>query len=224
MVFRLNKSLNSAESIVSLHPHQAAQAQHQLSSLSTVYTPLLACHQQCQRRPPSIAPNFHAERRSPQTTGDSNISNFTILNTREIWLCAACADRLNPPSIVNSMLTKILSRTCTHFPTLNTLKPLQTRSCNHGHLLCGWRKNTLAPALRWAITLLSHGNTTLMVGLRPTYKTIPCTCLWNVESKCISSFGPRRRAWRHTTTKCWKKKTSHCISQASQARMVSRTS
>jgi len=57
-------------SIVSLYPHQTAQAQHQLSSVSTVNTQLLRCRRQCQRRPHSIAPNFHAERSSPQTAGD----------------------------------------------------------------------------------------------------------------------------------------------------------
>ena len=54
--------------------HQAAQALHQLSSLSTVYTPLLVCHQRCQGRPFSIPPNFHAEWSSPQTACDLNIS------------------------------------------------------------------------------------------------------------------------------------------------------
>ena len=44
MVLRLNKSLKLAESIMSLHTHQAAHAQPQVLSLSTVYTPLLACH------------------------------------------------------------------------------------------------------------------------------------------------------------------------------------
>jgi len=45
--------------------HEAAQAQHQLSSLYTVYTPLLTCRWQCQRRPLSVALNFHVERSSP---------------------------------------------------------------------------------------------------------------------------------------------------------------
>jgi len=45
-------------SIVSLYPHQTAQAQLQLSSRSTVNTPLLPCCRQCQRRPHSVAPKF----------------------------------------------------------------------------------------------------------------------------------------------------------------------
>jgi len=86
-------------SMVSLYPHQTAQAQLQLSSLSTVNTPLLPCHWQCQRRPHSVAPNCHAERSSPQTPGDWNISNYTILNTFKLqrtWLFAAQPDALNP--------------------------------------------------------------------------------------------------------------------------------
>jgi hypothetical protein len=51
MVLRLNKSLKLAESIMSLYPHKTAQAQHQLSSLSTLNTPLVACEWHCQRRP-----------------------------------------------------------------------------------------------------------------------------------------------------------------------------
>jgi len=84
MVLRLNKSLNLAESIVSLHPHQTAQAQHQIWSLSTVNTPLLVCRLQRQRRPLSIAPNPHAERYSPQIAGNLNISNYTILDTFKV--------------------------------------------------------------------------------------------------------------------------------------------
>jgi hypothetical protein len=92
--------------------HKAAQAQHQLSSLPTVYNPLLACRRKCQRKPLSVTPNFHAERSSPQTAGDLNISNYNILNTfmlrtRRIWLVAASPDALNPLIVVNSMLTKI---------------------------------------------------------------------------------------------------------------------
>jgi len=69
--------------------HQAAQAQDQCSYLSTVYTPLLACHGQCQRTPLSVALNFHAERSPPQTAGDLNTSNYTILNTFKL-----CAKRI----------------------------------------------------------------------------------------------------------------------------------
>jgi len=38
MVLTLNKCLKLAESIVSLHPHQAAQVDRQLLTLSTVHT------------------------------------------------------------------------------------------------------------------------------------------------------------------------------------------
>jgi len=138
-------------SIVSLCPHQTAQAQLPLSSLSTVNTPLLPCRRQCQRRPYSVAPNFHAERSSPQTAGNLNISNYTILNTfklQRIWLLAARPDVLNPLSLVNSTLTKIQSKTLMHFPTSNTLKISQTRSLNHRRLVSRGRKHTPAPALR----------------------------------------------------------------------------
>jgi len=211
---------------MSLYPHQTAQAQLQLSSLSTVNTPLLPRHRQCQRRPHSVAPNFHAERSSPQTAGNLNISNNTILNTFKlqiIWLFAARPNALNPLSIVNSTLTKIQSKTWTRFPTLNTLKTSQTRSLNHHHLLCGGRKHTPVPVLRWAIKLLSHGNATLRVALRRTYRTNPTTRLRHVKSTNISSVGSRRRAWRRTMTACWRKKTQLCVSDFSKMVIVSRS-
>jgi len=214
-------------SIVSLYPHKTAQAQLQLSSLSTANTPLLPCHGQCQRRSHCVAPNFNAERSSPQTAGDLNISNYTILNTfkkQRIWLYAACPDTLTPLSIVNSTLTKIQSKTWTRFPTSNTLKRSQTRSLNHHHLLCRGRKHTPPPALRWAITLSSHGNTTLRVTLKRTYRTIPTTHLRRMKSTNISSVGSRRRVSRRTMTTCWRKNTPLCISQASRRGMASRSS
>ena len=61
--------------------HQAAQAQHQLWSHFTLNTPLLACHRQCQRRPPSIALNLHAGKCSPHWAGDLNVTNYTIQST-----------------------------------------------------------------------------------------------------------------------------------------------
>jgi len=212
--------------------HKPAQAQHQLSSLSTVYTPLLTCCQQCQRRPLSIAPNFHAERSSPQTAGDLNISNSTILNTfkcltRRIWLFAVHPDMLNQLSVVNSTLTMIQLNTWTHFPTSNTLKTSQTQSLNHHHLLlllCCRRKYTPVLALSWAITLLGYGNPTLRVALRWTYNTVPTTCLGRIKSTDMSSVGSSRRAWRRAMTTCWKKKTPLCVSQASTTKMVSRCS
>ena len=215
-------------SIVSLYPHQTAQAQHQLSSLSIVNTPLLVCHRQCQWTPGSIAPNFQAERSSPLTAGDLNISNYTILNTfkllaRRIWLFAARPDALNPLSIMNSTLTKIQSITWTSFPTSNSLNTSQTRGLNHCHLLCRSRKHTPVPVLCWEITSLSHGNAMLRVSLRRTYKTIPTICLRRMKSTNISSVRSRRRAWRRTMTMCWRKKTPLCDSQASKMRMASRS-
>jgi len=184
---------------VSLYPHQTAETQHQLSSLSTVYTPLLACRRQSQRRPHSVAPNFKAERSSPQTAGDLNISNFTIqntikLNAGRISLFAARPDALNPLSVVNSTLRMTQSKTWTRFTTSNTLKTSQTRSLNHRHLLYHRREYTPAPVLRGAIALLSHGNAIVRVFLRRTYKTIPTTRLRRVKSTNISSVGSRRRA------------------------------
>jgi hypothetical protein len=137
---------------LSFYPHQTAQAQHQHSSLSTVNTPLLACHRQCQRRPCFVAPNGHAKRSSPQIAGNRNISNYTILNTfklhtRRIRLIAARPNAFNPLSPVNSILTKTQSKTSTCFPTSNSLKTSQTRSYNHHHLLCHGRKHTPAPVL-----------------------------------------------------------------------------
>jgi len=229
MVLRLNKSLKSAESIMILHPHQTAQAQHQLSSLSTVDTPLLECNQQPQRRTLSVALNPHAEGNSPQTAGDLHTSNFTILNTinlhaRRIWLFAACPDLLNPLSVINSMGTMIQSKTWTRFPTSNTLQTLQTRSFHHLHLLCCRQKHTPAPVLRWAITLPNDRNPTLRVALRWTYKAIPTTRLRRVMSTNISSVGGWRRAWWRTNTTCWRKKTPHCVSQPSKMVMASRRS
>jgi len=77
---------------------------------------------------------------------------------------------------------------------------------------------------RWAITLLSPGNTTLRVSLRRTSRTILTTRLRRVKSTNISSVGSRRRAWRHTMTKCWRKKTPLCVSQASKTGMAYRSS
>jgi len=81
MVLRLKNYLKLTECIVSLNPHQIAQVQHRRSSISTVNAPLFVCHRQCQRRPLSVALNSHAEWSSPQTPGDLNRSNYTILNT-----------------------------------------------------------------------------------------------------------------------------------------------
>jgi len=209
---------------VSLYPHQTAQAQLQLSSLSTVNTPLLACRRRCQRRPLSVARNFHAERSSPQTAGDLNISNYTILNTfRRIWLFPARPDLLNPLSVMNSTLTTTLSKTWTRFPTWNTLKSSPTRGLNHRHL-CRRQTYTPAPEFRWSITLLSHWNAMLRAALRETYKTIPTTRLQRVKSTNISSVELKRRAWIRTMTTCWRKKTLLCVSEASKTGMASRSS
>jgi len=130
---------------------------------------------------------------------------------------------LNWLSILNSTLTMILLKSWTRFPTSNTLKSFQTLSLNHCHLLChGW-KNTLALALRWSITLLSHGNSTHRVTLRGAYKTISTTRLRRVKSTLISSVGSRRKAWRCTMTMCWTKKTPLCVSVASKTGIASKS-
>jgi len=214
-------------SIVSLYPHQTAQSQLQLLCPSTVNTPLLLCRQQCQRRPHSIALNFHAERSSTETAGNLNISNYTMLNTfklQRIWLFPAHPNGLNLLSVVNSTRAKIQSETWTRFLTSNTFKTSQTWGLNHRHLLCRGLNHTPAPALRWAITLLSHGNATLSVALGRTYRTIPSTRLRRVKSTNISSVGSRRRVWTRTMTMCWRKNTPLCVSQASKMGIGSRSS
>jgi len=64
--------------------HWAAQALLQLWSHSAVCTALLVCHQQCQRTPLSVPPDFHAERSSPQSAGDLNTLNYIVLNTLKL--------------------------------------------------------------------------------------------------------------------------------------------
>jgi len=192
---------------VNLYPHQAAQAKHQLWSICTVYTPLGACHQQCQRRLRSVAPNCHGERNSPQTAGYINISNYSSLKTiklhvRKIWLFTVYSDVLNPLSVENWLLRKIQLKIWICFPTLNNLKTLHTHSINHCCHLCHKLKDTHPLALYWAIKLASHGNLTHRIALRRTYKTIPTICLWCVKSTIISSVGSRWRAWKETMTKC----------------------
>jgi len=187
------------------------------------------CYRQCQWRPHLVPPNFHAERSSPQTAGDLNISNYTILNpcklhARRIWLFAARPDGFNPLSIMNSRPTKIQSKTWTWFPSSNTLNTSTTWSINHSHLFCGGQKHTLALVLRGAIMLLSHANPMLRVVLRQTYKTISSTCLQLVKSSNIPNVGSISRAWRHTMTMCWRKKTPLCVSQALKTGTSSRTS
>jgi len=201
--------------------HQATQAQHQLSSLFTVYTALLACRRQCQKRPLSVAPNVYAKCRSPQTAGDVTISNYMILNTIRV---AARPNALNPLSIVNSNLMKIQAEIMTHFPSLDTLNTSWTRSLNHCHLLCCRQQYTPAPVLHGAITLPSYGNTMLRVAFRISYKSIPTTRVWCVKSTNISSVGSRWRSWRRTTTMCWRKQTPLCVSQVWNTGMVSRSS
>ena len=192
-----------------------------------MYTAHLACCWKCQRRPLCIVPNFHAERSSPQTAVDLNISNYTILNTfkwhaRRIWLLTAHPDALKPLSVVNSTLTKIQCKTWTRFPTSNTSKTSQAWRLNHHHL-CHGRKYPAAPALRRSITLLNDGNGTLRVALRRTPKRIRTTHLRRVKSTNISSVWWRKRAWRRTITMCWKKSAPLCGSEASKTRMASRS-
>jgi hypothetical protein len=163
MVLRFNKSLQLADSIVSLYPHQTAQPQHQLSSLSTVNTPLLTCCLQWQRRPLFLAPNFGAERSSPQTAGDLSISNCTILNTfklhtRRIWLCAVYTNTSNLLSIVNSILSK------THLKTWHISLP-QTP----------WQHRRLGIATA-ATSSAADGNIPGAGPLLSTYIPEPWTC------------------------------------------------
>jgi len=229
MVLRLNISLKLAESIMSVHPHQTTQAQHQHSSVSRVNTALLACHRQCQRIPLSVAPNFYGERCSPQPAGIINISNDTMPNTfklhaRRIYLLAAGPDALNPPSVVNSTLTMIQSKTWRPFPTSSTFITSQTGSLNHRHLLCCWSIHTPVLVLPWAITLLIHGYMTLRVALGWTYKTIPTTSSRHVKRTNISRVGSSRRAWRRTITMCWRRNTPLYVSQPSQMGLASGTS
>jgi len=117
-----------------------------------------------------------------------------------------------------------LLKTWTHFRTSNTLKTSQTWSLNHRHLLCRGPKYTQEPAHPWSITLLRHGNRTLRVALRRSYKTTPTTRSRRVKSTNISSVGSRKRAWRRTMTTCCRKKTLLCISQASKTGIVSKSS
>jgi len=201
VVMMLNEFLKLAKSIVSLHPHQTAQAQHQLSSRCTLYTPLLMGSRQHQRRPLSVALNFHAKRRSPQPAGELNISNYTILNTfkfhsRRTSQLATCPDMLNELSLVNSMFTENQLKIWTHFPTSNMLEKVQNPSLKQCHYLCGRWTNTRVPVLRWVITSLSHGNVTLSSALWWTYEAILTTCLRLVKSTNISSVGSRSWGWR----------------------------
>jgi len=226
IVLRLNKSLKYHELIPT--PDSWGPAPTFVPFYSDYSTPRMSWTMP--EKTPPRCPEFHAERSSPQTAGDFNISNYTIrytfkLHSRRIWPFAVRLNALIPLSVVNSMLTKIQSKTWTHFPTSNTLTTSQTRSLNHHHHLLrrGWH-NTPAPALRWAIALLSHWNATLRVSLRRTSKTIPTTPLWRVKSTNISSVGWRRRAWRRTMTTCWRKKTPLCVSQASKTGIASRSS
>jgi len=118
---------------------------------------------------------------------------------------------------------KIQSKSWSRFPTSNTLKVSQTWCLKHRHLLCHGRKYAPAPALRWAITVLSYGNKTLRVALRWTYNTIPTTCLRRMKGTNISSVGSRRKAWRRTMAMCSRKTTPLCLSQASKTVMASRS-
>jgi len=209
--------------------HQTAQAQRKLSLHFTVNIPLLACRRQCHRRLLSIAPNFRAERSSPQTAGNQNISNNTILNTfklhaRRIWPFAARPDVLNQLSVMKVMLTKILSKTWMWFHKLKMLKWSQTWNLNNRHLLCCRWKYTPAPALSLALTLLGHGRAMLRVTLRRTYRSIPTTHLRHVKITNIFSVCWRRRVWRRTITMYGRMKIPLWVSDASITGMASRSS
>ena len=193
MMLRLNQL---AYSIMSLHTR--------LLRPSTNFRPFLQCilHSShvinnAKEDPFPLRLISNAERSSPQTAGDLNTSNYTILNTfklhsRKIYLLAERPNTLNLLSVLNSTLKKIQSKTWMRFPTSNTLKTSQTCSLTHRHR-SRTRKYTPALALRCSITMLSHGNTTLSVALRGTYRSIPTTRLRLVKSTNISSVGSRRR-------------------------------
>jgi len=108
--------------------------------------------------------------------------------------------------------------------TWNPLKMLQTLSINHCHLLCHGQKHTPATVLRWAITLLSHGDMMLMVALQPTYKTLRTTCFRCMKSTNRSSIGSRSKEWIHTITSHWSTQTPLCFPQASKTELASRSS
>jgi len=150
--------------------------------------------------------------------------SWTPSSVQRIWLFAVCPSWLNPLSVMNSMVTKIQSKTWTRFPTMNTFNIAQTQIFNHCHLCCCQQKYTPPSTLRWATTLLSHGNTTLRVALRQTYRTIPTTRLRRVKSINISSVGSRKRVWRRTMTSCWRNNTPLSISQRSKMGRASRSS
>jgi len=124
---------------------------------------------------------------------------------------------------MNSTLTNSQSKTWTRFPTANTFKTSQTRNLNQRHLFCRRQKHALAPVHRWASILLSHGNATLRVALRRTYRTIPTTGLRRVKNTNISSVRWRRGVWRRTMTTWWRKRTPLCVSQASKTGMACRS-
>jgi len=208
--------------------HQAAQAQHQLLSISTVYISPLTCRWQCLKRPLVLAPNFHAARCSPQAAGNLNISNYTILDTfklhaRRIWVFTVRPDVFHLLSVVNSSITKFLSKAWTWFSTSNRLKTLHTRSLNHRHLLGCRRNASPAPALSWVITLVRYGNIMLWIAWGRTYNTIPTTCSRSVNNTNIAIVGSRRRVWIRTMIKFWRKKTPLCVSQPSKTEMASRS-
>jgi len=228
MVSTINKCHKLVVCIVSLHPHQTAQALHQQSFCSTVWTPLLACCRQCQRRPLSFDLNVDAKRSSPQTADDLNISNYTILNTfklhaSRIWLFPACPNTLSPLRVVNSYLPKIQSNAWTWVPTLTMLKSSPTSGLTYHHLLCHAQKLTPVLALFQATILFSCGKAMLRVAFRGTSKTFPTTHLQHVGRTNTSSMGSKRWVCRCIMTRCWgRRKSPLSVSEASNMGMLSR--
>jgi len=228
MVLRFNESLMLAQSIVSLCARLLRPSSNIGSFLQCILYSLCVTDN-ARDDPFPLTPNFHAERSSPLTAGDLNISHCTILNTfkihtRRIWLFAVRHKALNPLSIMHSTLRMVQLKAWTLFCTSTKLKTSLTYSLSHRHLLCRGRKHTQALVLRWAITLLRPGNVTLRVALRRAQKTIPTTHLRCVKSTYISIVGWRRRAWRRSLTTCWRKKTPLRDSQVSKMGMVSLSS
>jgi len=212
--------------IVSFYPHQTAQAQLQLWSLATLNAPLLTCRRQCQTRPHSVAPNFHAERSLSQTPGDLNVSNYSILNRfrlHRIWLFEERPDSFNPLGVGNSMLTKFrqklrrvsLPQTSWKHHILG-VPTTATSAAVDGNI--PWCRRSAERSHYWAMGTWCSG-----MLWDEANKQIPTTRLRRMKSSNISSLRSWTSVWEHTRPTCWRKETPLCISQALRTGMVSRS-
>jgi hypothetical protein len=201
---------------VSWDPHQTAQAQHQLPSLSTVNTTLLPCGRECLRRAHSVALNFRAERSLPQTAGDLNISNYTILNTIQVACQKNLTDhsapqRVEPAQHHESNAIKGSVQDWNPFPYLEQV----------GNILDSKSLPPPPPLPRMAIypsvdALLSEyiaepwecnakGFLRMNLECNPYNQTATC------KTYQFTLCGIKIRAWWRTMTTCWKKKTPLCV-------------